>query len=104
MEHNALRSVNNGLNTNIYSYLETSGGQSSNLYLNVVHFFQHVLIRYLWQHKLVVFLHWCLICAVIFCVLNVCAFTLLLNVIMSSVILPNVVVPTESLTKQTRVK
>ncbi len=27
------------LNTNIYSYLETSGGQSSNLYLNVVHFF-----------------------------------------------------------------
>jgi hypothetical protein len=24
-----------------YSYLETSGGQSSNLYLNVVHFFQH---------------------------------------------------------------
>ncbi len=23
----------------IYSYLETSGGQSSNLYLNVVHFF-----------------------------------------------------------------
>ncbi len=26
--------------TNIYSYLETSGGQSSNLHLNV-HFFQH---------------------------------------------------------------
>jgi len=26
------------LNTNIYSYLETSGGQSSNIYLNVVHF------------------------------------------------------------------
>ncbi len=25
--------------TNIYSYLETSAGQSSNLYLNVVHFF-----------------------------------------------------------------
>jgi hypothetical protein len=25
--------------TNIYSYLETSGGQSSNLYWNVVHFF-----------------------------------------------------------------
>ncbi len=36
---NALKNVNNGLNTNIYSYLETSGGQSSNLYLNVVHFF-----------------------------------------------------------------
>jgi hypothetical protein len=27
------------LNANIYSYLETSGGQSSNLHLNVVHFF-----------------------------------------------------------------
>jgi hypothetical protein len=25
--------------TNIYSYLETSSGQSSNLYLNVVHCF-----------------------------------------------------------------
>ncbi len=33
------KNVNNGLNTNIYSYLETSGGQSSNLYLNVVPFF-----------------------------------------------------------------
>ncbi len=27
------------LNANIYSYLETSGGQISNLYLIVVHFF-----------------------------------------------------------------
>ncbi len=26
------------LNTNIYSYLDTSGDKSSNLYLNVVHF------------------------------------------------------------------
>ncbi len=33
------KNVNNCLNTNIYSYLETSGGQNSNLYLNVVHFF-----------------------------------------------------------------
>ncbi len=34
------KNVNNCLNTNIYSYLEISGGQSScNLYLNVVHFF-----------------------------------------------------------------
>jgi hypothetical protein len=49
------------LETNIYSYLETSGGQSSNLYLNVVHFFNKVLIRHLWQLKTVVFLHWCLI-------------------------------------------
>ncbi len=38
---NALTNVNNCLNTNIYSYIETSGGQSSNPYLNVVHFFQH---------------------------------------------------------------
>ncbi len=33
------KNVNNSLNTNIYSYLETSGGQSSYLYLNVAHFF-----------------------------------------------------------------
>ncbi len=39
MEQHVLENVNNCLNTNIYSYLETSGGQSSNLYLNVVHFF-----------------------------------------------------------------
>jgi hypothetical protein len=39
MEQHALKNVNNYLNTNIYSYLETSGGQSSKIYLNVVHFF-----------------------------------------------------------------
>jgi len=39
MQQHALKSVNNCLNTNIYSYLETSGGQSSNLYLNVDRFF-----------------------------------------------------------------
>jgi hypothetical protein len=39
MEQRTFKNVNNYLNTNIYSYLETSGGQSSNLYLNVVHFF-----------------------------------------------------------------
>ena len=39
MEQRALKNVNNCLNTNIYSYLETSGGQSSNPYLNVVLFF-----------------------------------------------------------------
>ncbi len=33
------KNVNNCLNTNIYSHLETFGGQSFNLYLNVVHFF-----------------------------------------------------------------
>ncbi len=39
MEQRTLKNVNNHLNINIYSYLETSGGQSSTLYLNVVHFF-----------------------------------------------------------------
>ncbi len=39
MEQRALKNVNNNLNTDNYSYLETSGGQSSNLFLNVVHFF-----------------------------------------------------------------
>ncbi len=36
MEQRTLKIVNNCLNTNIYSYLETFGGQSYNLYLNVV--------------------------------------------------------------------
>jgi hypothetical protein len=39
MEQHALKNVNNCLNTNIYSYFETSGGQSYNLYLNIVNFF-----------------------------------------------------------------
>ncbi len=39
LEQRALKNVNNYLNTNISSYLETLGGQSCNLYLNVVHFF-----------------------------------------------------------------
>jgi hypothetical protein len=30
MEQHAIKDVNNCLNTNIYSYLETSGGQSYN--------------------------------------------------------------------------
>ncbi len=38
MEQHFLKIVNNYLNNNICSYLETSGGQSYNLYLNVVHF------------------------------------------------------------------
>ncbi len=57
--------VNNCLNSNINSYLETSGGQSSNLYLNVAHFSTPVLIIHLWQLKKVVFLNWCLIHAVL---------------------------------------
>ncbi len=39
MEHHALKNVNNCSNANIYDSLHASGGQSSNLYLNVVHFF-----------------------------------------------------------------
>ncbi len=41
MEQHALKNANNGLNTNIYSYLGTSGGQSSDPYLNVVQFYKH---------------------------------------------------------------
>jgi hypothetical protein len=38
MEQHNLKNVNNCLNSNIYSYLVTFDGQSSNLYLNDVHF------------------------------------------------------------------
>jgi hypothetical protein len=38
-EQHALKDVNSCWNTTIYSYLETSAGQNSNLYLNGVHFF-----------------------------------------------------------------
>jgi hypothetical protein len=41
MEQRALKNVNNFLNTNTYSYLETSGGQNCNIYINVSSFFQH---------------------------------------------------------------
>jgi hypothetical protein len=44
MEQHTLKNVNNCLNNNIYSYLETSCGQSSNLNLNVVHFFNTSVI------------------------------------------------------------
>jgi len=39
LEEHTLKISNSCLNTNIYSYLEASDGQSSNLHLNVVHFF-----------------------------------------------------------------
>jgi hypothetical protein len=39
MEQRTLKNVNNCLNTNICSHLETSSDQSSNLFLSVVHFF-----------------------------------------------------------------
>ncbi len=43
MELRTLKNINNCLNTNTYSYLETSGGLSSYLYLNVVDFFNTIL-------------------------------------------------------------
>ncbi len=39
MEQSTLKNVNSCLNTNTYSYLETSGGQSLNFYLNVFIFY-----------------------------------------------------------------
>jgi hypothetical protein len=39
LEQRTFKNLNNYFNANIYSNLETSGGQSSNLYLNAVHFF-----------------------------------------------------------------
>ncbi len=65
MEQRTLRNVNNYLNTNIYSYLETSGGQRSNLYFRQFIFSTWVSIIHLWQLRTIVFLHWCLIRAVI---------------------------------------
>jgi hypothetical protein len=47
MEQQATKIVNNCFNTNIYSYLESSDGQSLNQYLNAVHFFNTSLIRQL---------------------------------------------------------
>jgi hypothetical protein len=60
MEQRASKNVKNCLNTNISSYLDTSGGQSSNLYTNVVHFSTSMSIRYPWQLRTIVFMHWCL--------------------------------------------
>jgi hypothetical protein len=65
MEQHTLKNVKKCFNTNIYSFLETSGGQSSNLHLNLT----SVLIRHLWQLKTVVFVHWFVIHAVLLDVL-----------------------------------
>ncbi len=65
MEQHTLKNVNNCLNTNIYSYLETSGGQSYDLYINAIHFWTPVLIRHLLQLKAAAFLQRCLICALL---------------------------------------
>jgi hypothetical protein len=39
MEQHTLKNANNCLNTNIYYYLDTSGGKMYNLNLNIFHFF-----------------------------------------------------------------
>ncbi len=39
MEQHAFKNVNNSLNTNVYSYSETSNCEICNLYLNIIHFF-----------------------------------------------------------------
>jgi hypothetical protein len=57
------KNVNNCLKTNFYSCLDSSVGESYNLYLNTDHFSTAVLIGHLWQLKTVVFLNWCLICS-----------------------------------------
>ncbi len=41
MEQHAVENANSCLCINISSYLEIFSGQSSDLYINVVHFFQH---------------------------------------------------------------
>jgi hypothetical protein len=57
MELRYLKIANICLNTNMYSYLEAYSSQTSNLYLNIVHFSTPVLIRNPWQLETVVFLH-----------------------------------------------
>ncbi len=47
IEQCTFKNVSKYLNTSIYSYVETSGGQSSNIYLNVDHFSALVLISHL---------------------------------------------------------
>ncbi len=65
MEQRTLKNVSNYYNTNIYFYLEASGGQSSNQYLNVVHFFNTSVNLTSVAARTVVFLHWRLIHAVL---------------------------------------
>jgi len=54
------------MNTNIYPHLETSGGQVI-FYVQMLFIFSTpVLIIHMWQLKTVVFLSWCIKCAVLF--------------------------------------
>jgi hypothetical protein len=65
MEKRTFKKVNSCWNTKINFYLETSGGQNYNLYLNVVHFSMPVLIRHLWMLKTVASLQMCQLCVVL---------------------------------------
>jgi hypothetical protein len=42
MEQHALKSVNNCMNTNIYSYLDTSGSQSSGTVFTTLYFHRNL--------------------------------------------------------------
>jgi hypothetical protein len=61
MEQHALKYVHSCCNTKTTFYLETSGGQNPNLYLNFVHLSTPALIRHLWELKKFVSLHMCLL-------------------------------------------
>jgi hypothetical protein len=60
------KNVNNCLNTNSSSNLETSGGKRVLICIYMILIFSTPeLIKHLWQLKTVVFLHFCLIHAVL---------------------------------------
>ncbi len=63
-------------------YIETSGGQNSNLYLSIVHFSTPVLIRQLWQLK-TVFLHRRLLFAALLLLLVDSSYIIRLQIVMA---------------------
>jgi hypothetical protein len=64
MEQHTLKNVNNCLNINIYSYLETSGVKVRIHIIILFIFSTPELIRNLWQLETAVFLYWSLLRAV----------------------------------------
>ncbi len=64
MKHHTLKNTYSCSYTKIFFYLEPASGQNSNLYLNVVHFF-NTNIRHLWLLWTVVSLYSCLIHAIL---------------------------------------
>jgi hypothetical protein len=64
LEEHILKNVNSCWNTKFSFYLETSSDKNSCL-SHLVHFLTPVLIRYLWELKIVVLLRRCLLCAVV---------------------------------------